>query len=90
VNGPEAREKRANTQRKNALAQHSWTPSDQPAWLTEKSSRSTSLGISPSKKYYRANTSVMTRAAVSLSVASRKIRTAARLGILPLTASHLP
>jgi hypothetical protein len=33
---PEARAKRANTQRKNALAQHSWEPSDQPAWLTEK------------------------------------------------------
>jgi hypothetical protein len=28
--------KRASTQRKNALAQHAWKPSDQPAWLTEK------------------------------------------------------
>ncbi|SPF35955.1 hypothetical protein SBA1_1480029 [Candidatus Sulfotelmatobacter kueseliae] len=36
VNGPEAQVKRANTQRKNALAQHLWKPSDQPAWLTEK------------------------------------------------------
>jgi CRISPR-associated endonuclease Cas1 len=35
ANGPEARLKRANTQRKNALAQHAWKPSDQPAWLTE-------------------------------------------------------
>jgi hypothetical protein len=36
ANGPEAQIKRANTQRRNALAQHSWKPSDQPAWLTEK------------------------------------------------------
>ena len=28
--------KRASTQRKNALAQHYWKPSDQPLWLTEK------------------------------------------------------
>lgn len=34
ANSPDARLKRANTQRKNALAQHSWKPSDQPAWLT--------------------------------------------------------
>jgi CRISPR-associated endonuclease Cas1 len=34
--GPEAQAKRANTQRKNALAQHSWKASSQPAWLTEK------------------------------------------------------
>jgi CRISPR-associated endonuclease Cas1 len=33
--GPEAQAKRANTQRKNALAQHAWKPSDLPAWLTE-------------------------------------------------------
>ena len=36
ANGPEAQLKRANTQRKNALAQHAWKSSDQPAWLTEK------------------------------------------------------
>jgi len=36
ANSPEARAKRANTQRKNALAQHSWSPSGQPAWLTGK------------------------------------------------------
>jgi len=36
ANGPEAQLKRAITQRKNALAQHSWKSSDQPAWLTEK------------------------------------------------------
>ena len=36
ANGLEAQVKRANTQRKNALAQHAWKPSDQPAWLTEK------------------------------------------------------
>ncbi len=35
ANGPEAQMKRAVTQRKNALAQHAWKPSDQPAWLTE-------------------------------------------------------
>jgi CRISPR-associated endonuclease Cas1 len=35
ANGPEAQEKRAHTQRKNALAQHAWKSSDQPAWLTE-------------------------------------------------------
>jgi CRISPR-associated endonuclease Cas1 len=35
ANGPEAQLKRANTQRNNALAQHSWKASDQPAWLTE-------------------------------------------------------
>jgi hypothetical protein len=35
ANGLEAQEKRAITQRKNALAQHAWKPSDQPAWLTE-------------------------------------------------------
>jgi hypothetical protein len=34
VNAPEAQVKRANTQRKNALAQHAWKSSDQPAWLT--------------------------------------------------------
>ena len=33
--GPEAQLKRANTQRKNALVQHAWKPSDQPGWLTE-------------------------------------------------------
>jgi hypothetical protein len=36
ANNPEARVKRANTQRKNALAQHAWKSSDQPAWLTDK------------------------------------------------------
>jgi hypothetical protein len=36
ANSPEAQLKRANTQRKNALAQHAWKSSDQPAWLTEK------------------------------------------------------
>jgi len=36
ANGPEAQSKRASTQRKNALAQHAWKSSDQPAWLTEK------------------------------------------------------
>ena len=36
ANGPEAQLKRANTQRKNALAQHAWKSSDQPAWLTDK------------------------------------------------------
>jgi CRISPR-associated endonuclease Cas1 len=36
ANGPEAQLKRTNTQRKNALAQHAWKSSDQPAWLTEK------------------------------------------------------
>jgi hypothetical protein len=36
ANGPEAQLKRAGTQRKNALAQHKWKPSQQPAWLTEK------------------------------------------------------
>lgn len=32
---PEARAKRASTQRRNAIAQHSWTASSQPAWLTD-------------------------------------------------------
>jgi hypothetical protein len=36
ANGPNAQVKRASTQRRNALAQHAWKPSDQPAWLTEK------------------------------------------------------
>jgi CRISPR-associated endonuclease Cas1 len=36
ANGPEAQLKRANTQRKNALAQHAWKSSDQPAWLTDR------------------------------------------------------
>jgi len=36
ASSPEAQKKRAETQRKNALAQHSWKPSDQPAWLSEK------------------------------------------------------
>lgn len=35
ANRPDAQTKRANTQRKNALAQHSWKSSDQAAWLTE-------------------------------------------------------
>jgi len=35
ANGPEAQAKRAVKARKNALAQHSWKASDQPAWLTE-------------------------------------------------------
>jgi hypothetical protein len=35
ANGPEAQLKRANTQRQNAIAQHSWKASNQPAWLTE-------------------------------------------------------
>jgi hypothetical protein len=33
---PEAQLKRANTQRKNALAQHAWKPSENPSWLTDK------------------------------------------------------
>jgi len=36
ANGPGAQLKRANTQRQNALAQHAWKASDQPACLTEK------------------------------------------------------
>jgi CRISPR-associated endonuclease Cas1 len=36
ANAPEAQVKRANTQRKNALAQHAWKASGQPAWLSEK------------------------------------------------------
>jgi CRISPR-associated endonuclease Cas1 len=35
ANSAEAKLKRANTQRKNALAQHAWKSSEQPAWLTE-------------------------------------------------------
>jgi CRISPR associated protein Cas1 len=35
ANSPEAQLKRANTQRQNALAQHSWKASDQPEWLIE-------------------------------------------------------
>lgn len=31
---PEAQQKRAATQKINALAQHAWKPSDQPSWLT--------------------------------------------------------
>jgi CRISPR-associated endonuclease Cas1 len=34
ANGPEAQAKRAVKARKNALAQHAWKASDQPAWLT--------------------------------------------------------
>ncbi|HWO37073.1 MAG TPA: CRISPR-associated endonuclease Cas1 [Candidatus Acidoferrum sp.] len=34
ANGPEAQVKRAIKARKNALAQHSWNPSDQMKWLT--------------------------------------------------------
>jgi hypothetical protein len=34
ANDPEAQLKRANTQRRNALEQHAWKPSDQPPWLT--------------------------------------------------------
>jgi CRISPR-associated endonuclease Cas1 len=34
ANCPEANAKRATKARKNALAQHSWKDSDQPAWLT--------------------------------------------------------
>ena len=34
ANGAEAQAKRAIKARKNALAQHSWKESDQPAWLT--------------------------------------------------------
>ena len=35
AHSPEARAKQANTQRRNAQAQHSWEPSSQPSWLTE-------------------------------------------------------
>jgi hypothetical protein len=35
ANSSEAQLKRATTRRKNALAQHSWKPSDRPAWLTD-------------------------------------------------------
>ena len=35
ANSPDARLKHAETQRRNALAQRAWKPSDQPAWLTE-------------------------------------------------------
>ena len=35
ANGPKAQAKRAIKVRKNALAQHSWKASDQPAWLTQ-------------------------------------------------------
>jgi len=34
ANGPEAQAKRTTKARTNALAQHSWKESDQPAWLT--------------------------------------------------------
>jgi hypothetical protein len=34
ANGPESQAKRAVKARRNALAQHSWKASDQPAWLT--------------------------------------------------------
>lgn len=34
ANGPEAQAKRSLKARKNALAQHSWNPSDQMKWLT--------------------------------------------------------
>ncbi|HTT19584.1 MAG TPA: CRISPR-associated endonuclease Cas1 [Candidatus Sulfotelmatobacter sp.] len=34
ANSPEARKKHAITARRNALAQHAWKPSDQPAWLS--------------------------------------------------------
>jgi hypothetical protein len=34
ANGPEAQVKRSVKARQNALAQHSWNPSDQPKWLT--------------------------------------------------------
>ena len=33
ANGPEAQAKRVMKARRNALAQHSWNPSDQPKWL---------------------------------------------------------
>jgi len=36
ANSPAAQLKRASTQRRNALAQHAWDPSEQPRWLTEK------------------------------------------------------
>jgi CRISPR-associated endonuclease Cas1 len=36
ANGPKAQLKRSDTQRRNALAQHAWKPSDQPEWLTER------------------------------------------------------
>ena len=32
----DARTLNATSKRQNALAQHAWKPSDQPAWLTEK------------------------------------------------------
>jgi CRISPR-associated endonuclease Cas1 len=35
AHGPLAQEKRSNTQRRNAIAWHSWNASSQPAWLTE-------------------------------------------------------
>jgi len=35
ANGPGAQAKRKIKARNNALAQHSWKPSDQPAWLTQ-------------------------------------------------------
>jgi len=35
ANGPNAQMKRATKARRNALAQHSWKASNQPAWLTE-------------------------------------------------------
>jgi CRISPR-associated endonuclease Cas1 len=35
ANGPKAQAKRAEKARKNALAQHSWKPSEKPAWLTQ-------------------------------------------------------
>ena len=34
ANSPEARSKHGETQRRNAIAQHAWKASDQPAWLT--------------------------------------------------------
>jgi hypothetical protein len=36
AHSPQARAKQANTRRRNAQAQHSWEPSSQPSWLTEK------------------------------------------------------
>ena len=55
---PQAQLKRANTQRKNALAQHAWKASENPPWLTD--------------KFYSANVQPLL-AAISSSAIARQI-----------------
>jgi hypothetical protein len=59
ANGPAAQAKRAIKASKNALVQHSWKASDQPAWLTQELFEQTNSA--PARKRFHVRHSIFHR-----------------------------